>query len=453
MEKNSFTSGKILAPLLRFALPVLLALLLQAMYGAVDLMVVGKFARTADISGVSTGSQLMQMVTFAVTSLAMGLTVLIGQRIGEQRPREAGRVVGSGLCLFAVIGAALTVVMLLLAAPLARLMQAPEEAFGETVAYLRICGGGTLFIVAFNVLGSIFRGIGDAKMPLITVGIACVVNIAGDLLCVAVLGMGAAGAAVATVAAQAVSVVISALVIARRKLPLTMERSDVRLDPVQTGSILRIGIPLALQDFLVSVSFAVILAIINGLGLTFSAAMGVAEKVCAFIMLIPSAYMQSMSAFVAQNIGADRPDRARKALRYGILTSVAASLVLFYITYFHGVLLAGIFANEQAVILAAADYLRAYAIDCILTCFLFCFIGYFSGLGRTTFVMVQGIAGAFLVRIPVSFFISRQPGATLFRIGLATPISSVLQILLCFGYLFLLRHQDVKLSKNDETQA
>ena len=398
MEKNSFTSGKILAPLLRFALPVLLALLLQAMYGAVDLMVVGKFARTADISGVSTGSQLMQMVTFAVTSLAMGLTVLIGQRIGEQRPREAGRVVGSGLCLFAVIGAALTVVMLLLAAPLARLMQAPEEAFGETVAYLRICGGGTLFIVAFNVLGSIFRGIGDAKMPLITVGIACVVNIAGDLLCVAVLGMGAAGAAVATMAAQAVSVVISALVIARRKLPLTMERSDVRLDPVQTGSILRIGIPLALQDFLVSVSFAVILAIINGLGLTFSAAMGVAEKVCAFIMLIPSAYMQSMSAFVAQNIGADRPDRARKALRYGILTSVAASLVLFYITYFHGALLAGVFANEQAVILAAADYLRAYAIDCILTCFLFCFIGYFSGLGRTTFVMFQGIAGAFLVR-------------------------------------------------------
>ncbi len=444
MEKNSFTSGKILAPLLRFALPVLLALLLQAMYGAVDLMVVGKFARTADISGVSTGSQLMQMVTFAVTSLAMGLTVLIGQRIGEQRPREAGRVVGSGLCLFALVGAGLTIAMLLLAAPLARLMQAPEEAFSETVAYLRICGGGTLFIVAFNVLGSIFRGIGDAKMPLITVGIACVVNIAGDLLCVAVLGMGAAGAAVATVAAQAVSVVISILVIARRKLPFTMERADVRLDPVQTGSILRIGIPLALQDFLVSVSFAVILAIVNSLGLTFSAAMGVAEKVCAFIMLIPSAYMQSMSAFVAQNIGAGQPDRARKALCYGILTSVAASLLLFYITYFHGALLAGVFANEQAVILAAADYLRAYAIDCILTCFLFCFIGYFSGLGRTTFVMIQGIAGAFLIRIPVSFFVSRQSGATLFRIGLATPISSVLQILLCFGYFFMLRRQEQK---------
>ena len=395
MEKNSFTSGKILSPLLRFAFPVLLALLLQAMYGAVDLLVVGKFGHTADISGVSTGSQLMQMVTFGVTSLAMGLTVLIGQRIGEGRPQEAGKIVGSGLVLFAAVGVGLTAVLLALAVPLARLMQAPAEAFGETVGYLRICAAGTVFIVAFNVLGSIFRGVGDSKMPLITVGIACVVNIAGDLLCVAVLHMGAAGAAVATVAAQAVSVVISTLVIARRKLPFTMTRQDVRFDGGRIGAILRIGVPLALQDFLVSVSFAVILAIVNGLGLTCSAGMGVAEKICAFIMLVPSAYMQSMSSFVAQNI-------------------------------------------------AAADYLRAYAIDCILTCFLFCLIGYFSGLGRTTFVMFQGIAGAFLVRIPVSFFMSRQPDASLFRIGLATPMSTVLQILLCFAYLCLLQRAERK---------
>ena len=444
MEKNSFTSGKILSPLLRFAFPVLLALLLQAMYGAVDLLVVGKFGHTADISGVSTGSQLMQMVTFAVTSLAMGLTVLIGQRIGEGRPQEAGKIVGSGLVLFAAVGAGLTAVLLALAVPLARLMQAPAEAFGETVGYLRICAAGTVFIVAFNVLGSIFRGVGDSKMPLITVGIACVVNIAGDLLCVAVLHMGAAGAAVATVAAQAVSVVISTLVIARRKLPLTMTRQDVRFDGGRIGAILRIGVPLALQDFLVSVSFAVILAIVNGLGLTYSAGMGVAEKICAFIMLVPSAYMQSMSSFVAQNIGADKPERARLALRYGILTSVVASLLLFYVSFFHGAFLAQIFANEQAVILAAADYLRAYAIDCILTCFLFCLIGYFSGLGRTTFVMIQGIAGAFLVRIPVSFFMSRQPDASLFRIGLATPMSTVLQILLCFAYLCLLHRAERK---------
>lgn len=442
MEKNDFTSGGILGPLMRFALPVLLALFLQAMYGAVDLMVVGKFARTADISGVSTGSQLMQMVTFAVTSLAMGLTVLIGQRIGEGRPDEAGKIVGSGLCLFAVLGAGLTLLMFALSPALARLMQAPEEAFRETVSYLRICSAGTLFIVAFNVLGSIFRGIGDSHMPLITVAIACVVNIAGDLLLVAGFHLGAAGAAIATIAAQAISVAISLLVIARRSLPFRLTRADVHPDRTRIFAILKIGIPLAVQDFLVSVSFAVILAIVNSLGLTYSAGIGVAEKICAFIMLIPSAYMQSMSAFVAQNIGAGRPDRAGQALRCGILTAVAASLLLFYVSYFHGAALAAIFANEQPVILAAADYLRAYAIDCILTSFLFCFIGYFSGLGKTTFVLIQGIAGAFLVRIPVSFFMSRTAAPTLFRIGLATPMSTVLQILLCFGYLWLLRRRD-----------
>ena len=444
MKEGNFTSGKILGPLLKFALPVLLALFLQAMYGAVDLMVVGKFAGTADISGVSTGSQLMQMVTFAVSSLAMGLTVLIGQHIGERQPEKAGRIIGSGICLFAIVGTGLTVLLLLLASPLARLMQAPEEAFGETVAYLRICGAGTLFIVAFNVLGSIFRGIGDANMPLITVAIACVVNIAGDLLLVAVCKMGAAGAAIATVAAQAISVLVSLLLIARRELPFRLRRADIRLEPKQTGAILRVGIPLAVQDFLVSVSFAVILAIINSLGLTYSAGIGVAEKICAFIMLVPSAYMQSMSAFVAQNIGAGRPDRAKQALRCGILTAVAASLVLAYVSYFHGTALAQIFANEQAVILAAADYLRAYAIDCVLTSFLFCFIGYFSGLGKTTFVLIQGIAGAFLVRIPVSFFASRRADATLFQIGLATPMSTVLQILLCVGYLALLRRRETQ---------
>ena len=444
MKEGNFTSGKILGPLLKFALPVLLALFLQAMYGAVDLMVVGKFADTADISGVSTGSQLMQMVTFAVSSLAMGLTVLIGQHIGERQPEKAGGITGSGICLFAIVGTGLTVLLLLLASPLARLMQAPEEAFGETVAYLRICGAGTLFIVAFNVLGSIFRGIGDANMPLITVAIACVVNIAGDLLLVAVCKMGAAGAAIATVAAQAISVLVSLLLIARRELPFRLRRADIRLESRQTGAILRVGIPLAVQDFLVSVSFAVILAIINSLGLTYSAGIGVAEKICAFIMLVPSAYMQSMSAFVAQNIGAGRPDRAKQALRCGILTAVAASLVLAYVSYFHGTALAQIFANEQAVILAAADYLRAYAIDCVLTSFLFCFIGYFSGLGKTTFVLIQGIAGAFLVRIPVSFFASRRAGATLFQIGLATPMSTVLQILLCVGYLALLRRRETQ---------
>ena len=303
-QQNDFLNGSILPSLLRFAGPVLLALFLQAMYGAVDLIVVGKFAGTADISAVSTGSQAMQLVTSLLVGLTTGVTVLLGQKIGEGKPDEAGSVIGSAICLFVCVALGLTVLLVTLAAPFCRLLQAPEEAFDPTTQYVRICSAGTLFIVAFNVIGSVFRGLGDSKMPLITVAIACVVNIFGDLLLVAVFHLGAAGAALATVFAQAISVVLSLLVIARRKLPFTFRKEQLRFDRPLTAGILRLGVPIALQDVLVGVSFLVILAIVNSLGLLQSAGMGIAEKVCAFVMLLPSAFSQSVSAFVAQNTGA-----------------------------------------------------------------------------------------------------------------------------------------------------
>ncbi|MBP3428414.1 MAG: MATE family efflux transporter [Clostridia bacterium] len=431
---SNFTQGRILGPLLGFAVPVLFAMFLQTMYGAVDLLIVGQYADTADVSAVATGSQLMHTVTTVLVGLAMGITVLLAQKIGEGKPRVAGCVIGSGVTLFAAMAAVMTLLLVMLTEPLCRLLHAPENAFSQTVDYVRICSGGTAFIIAFNVLGSVFRGIGDSKMPLITVAIACAANIAGDWLLVAVFGMGAAGAAWATVLAQGLSVVLSLLIIARRRLPFEFHRSDLRPDRALAGHILRIGTPIALQDLLVSVSFLVITAIVNSLGLIQSAGVGVAEKLCGFIMLVPSAFSQSMSAFVGQNIGAGQPQRARKALFYGIGASLCAGVVMFYMTFAHGAALSALFARDEAVILAAADYLRAYGLDCLLTSFLFCFSGYFSGRGKTVFVMLQGVIGAFLVRIPVSFLVSRIPGVSLFAIGLATPASTLVQIILCGAY-------------------
>ena len=436
MEKTAdFTEGRILSRLLRFALPVLAALFLQAMYGAVDLMVVGQFGAPTDVSAVSTGSQIMQTVTSLITGLAMGITILVGQKIGEKRPEQAGDVIGSGICLFGVLAAVLTVLMILGAGFLAGLMHAPDEAFSQTVDYIRICSAGAVFIIAYNVLGSIFRGIGDSRMPLFTVAAACVFNIGGDLLLVAGFHM---GAALATVAAQAASVLLSLAVIRRRTLPFTIGKRNLRFERRLVGRILALGTPIALQDLLVSISFLVILAIVNSMGVIASAGVGVAEKLCAFIMLVASAYMQSMSAFVAQNMGAGKPERAKHALLYGIGTSLMAGVTLFYFSFFHGDAMAGIFARDPQVVAAAADYLKAYAIDCILTSFLFCFVGYFNGCGKTFFVMVQGIVGAFCVRIPVSWFMSRMAGVTLFKIGLATPCSSAVQILLCAAYFIWL---------------
>lgn len=436
-QDGNFIEGPILAPLLRFTFPVLVALLLQAMYGAVDLMVVGQFGQPADVSAVSTGSQVMHTVTSLVTGMSMGATVLLGQKLGEGKSDQGGQVLGSAIALFTAVALALTAVMLCAASPMARLMQVPAEAFAQTVTYVRICSGGAVFIVAYNVLGAMFRGIGDSKTPLLTVTIACVVNIIGDLLLVGVCRMGVAGAALATVLAQAVSVALSLLFTKRRGLPFSFSWKDIRFYPRHTGRILSLGAPVALQDVLVSVSFLAIAAIVNGLGVIASAGVGVAEKLCGFIMLVPSSFGQSLSAFVAQNIGAKRAGRAKKAMLYGMGASLCCGVVLAWLSFFHGSLLAGLFARDAEVIRAAADYLRAYAIDTLLTSILFCFIGYFNGRGNTTFVMAQGIVGAFLVRIPVSLLMSRMEPVSLFRVGLATPSSTVVQIVLFLGFYTL----------------
>ena len=311
------------------------------------------------------------------------------------------------------------------------MMHAPADAFAQTSAYIRICGAGTVFIVAYNVLSAVLRSVGDSKTPLLTVAVACAVNIAGDLILVAGFGMGAAGAAIATVAAQGVSVACALYVLERRGLPFAFSRRFFRPEGRCLRALLLVGAPIALQELLVQFSFLFIQIIVNDMGVAESAAVGVAEKVCIFLMLVASAYMQAIAAFVAQNNGASRPDRSRKALFYGIRTALLAGAVTGVLAFFGGDILAAIFSRSPEVIAAAHEYLKSYAIDCIFTAILFCFLGYFNGCGNTFFVMLQGIVGAFCVRIPAAYFISQLEGITLFHIGLATPMSTVVQIVLC----------------------
>ncbi len=440
MEKRiDFTEGKIVIPFLRFAGPVLMALFLQAMYGAVDLLIVGKFASSADVSAVSTGSQIMHTITNLISSMCMGMTIILGQKIGEKKASEGGRIIGSGLLMFLIIGILLTIVLPLSAPELAVIMHAPREAFELTVRYIRICGAGAIIIIIYNLIGGVFRGIGDSNTPLVTVLIACIFNIFGDLVLVAGFNLGTEGAAIATVAAQLISVVISWILISKKTLPFEFHRNFIKWNGKIVKRILLLGTPIALQELLVGISFLVILAIVNAIGLKESAGIGVAEKVCAFIMLVPASFMQSMSAFVAQNRGAGKLDRAIKGFKSAVVISFSFGIVMFYIAFFHGDILSGIFSKDTGVILASADYLKSYAIDCMLTCFLFCFIGFYNGMGCTSFVMIQGIIGAFLVRVPVSFLMSKWEPVSLFHIGLATPCSTIIQIILCFGYLWIIK--------------
>lgn len=452
-QANTFTEGEILLPLVRFALPVLAALFLQAMYGAVDLLIVGRFTDagtvSAHVSAVSTGSQIMLTLTNLVASFAMGATVILGQQVGRGQAKKGGETIGACIVLFFFIGIVMTVLLVSGAEKVAAVMQAPAEAFDLTAAYLRICGGGMLVIIAYNLIGSIFRGIGDSMTPLVKVAIACAANIAGDLLLVAVFHLGTVGAAIATVGAQAVSVLISLLLMRRRRLPFTLKRRHIRFNRELIGDITKMGLPIATQDLLVGISFLIIQGIVNSLGVVPSAGIGVAEKVCAFIMLVPSAFMQSMSAFVAQNAGAGKPERAVKALRYGILLSFAVGVGMFYLSFFHGIMLSSLFAKDAEVAAAGADYLKAYAIDCMLTPIFFCFIGFYNGIGMTRFVMLQGIISAFCVRVPVSYLMSKRTPVSLFHIGLATPCSSALQIVMCLVCMALIYQKLMSMGKGN----
>ena len=441
MDKTDFTEGKIIGPLLRFVFPIMFAIFLQIFYGAVDLLIVGKFSDAVNVSAVSTGSQLMHSVTIILTDLALGTTVLLGIFLGQKNAEECGRVIGATVALFFSIGAAVSVLFLCCAEPLAALMNAPTEAFVQTASYIRICGGGSVFIVAYNVLGSIFRGIGNARLPLFTVAVATVFNIAGDYLMVAVFHMGATGAAVATVAAQAFSVLCSVLLIKRLGLDLSFSVSDIGFHKTLIRRIVGLGLPIALQDLLVGISFLIILAIVNRYGVITSAGVGVAEKLCGFFLLAPIAFSQGISSFVAQNFGAGKMDRARKALFYGISISLACGIFLAYLAFFHSVPLSSIFSDDAAVCLASGEYLKAFSFDCLLTAFLFCFMGFFNGCARTRFVMLQGIAGAFLVRVPLSYLFSSWFGGNIFILGLATPASSFVQVLLCIIYFIKFKRE------------
>ena len=442
-DKADFTQGNILKKLVAFMMPVLGALILQAAYGAVDLLVVGRFGSTSGLSAVSTGSQILNLVTFVVIQFAMGITVLIARYLGEKRPEQIGAVIGGAAIVFTMISVGLFVVMVCFARPISILMQAPTEAVDLTADYVRICGSGIFFIVAYNLMSAIFRGLGDSKSPLLFVLVACIVNVIGDLFFVAVLHKDAAGAAFATVLAQALSVVFAVVLLVKKELPFAIKKSDFRFNP-QCKKFLKIGLPLALQECLTQLSFLALCAFVNRLGLEASSGYGVACKIVNFAMLVPSALMQSMASFVSQNVGAGKTKRAKKSMFTGIGVGLAVGCVVFLLVMFKGDVLAGFFSTDAAVIQNGYDYLKGFALETIVTAVLFSMVGYFNGNNKTLWVMAQGLIQTLLIRLPLSYYMSIQPNASLTKIGLAAPVSTAVGICLNIGFFLWLNRKSAK---------
>ena len=442
-DKADFTQGSILKKLVFFMMPVLGALILQAAYGAVDLLVVGRFGSTSGLSAVSTGSQVLNLVTFVVIQFAMGITVLIARYLGEKKPQQIGAVIGGAVVVFALISIGLFIIMVCFARPISVLMQAPAEAVDLTSQYVRICGSGIFFIVAYNLMAAIFRGLGDSKSPLLFVLVACIVNIIGDLVLVAGLHKDAAGAALATVMAQALSVVFAVILLLKKELPFAIKKSDFRFNP-QCKKFLKIGLPLALQECLTQLSFLALCAFVNRLGLEASSGYGVACKIVNFAMLVPSALMQSMASFVSQNVGAGKTKRAKKSMFTGIGVGLAVGFFVFLLVLFKGDVLAGFFSTDAGVVQKGYDYLKGFALETIVTAVLFSMVGYFNGNNKTLWVMAQGLIQTHLVRLPLAYFMSIQPNASLTKIGLAAPVSTIVGIILNIGFFLYLERANRK---------
>ena len=437
MTKN-LTEGSILKNIVVFSLPYLLSYFLQTLYGMADIFLAGQFNGANVISAVSIGSQVMHMFTVIIVGLAMGGTVLIGQAVGAKDSKRTSKIIGNTVTFFLIFSAVVTVILLFACRGIVNLIQTPPESLEQTVLYLRICFIGIPFIVAYNVIASIFRGMGDSKSPMIFVIIACTLNIILDYIFMGVLGMKAEGAAIATVIAQAVSVIISLIAIVRSK-SLRLTKEDFKLQQEALGAILKIGVPVACQDGFIQISFMVITVIANRRGVDVAAAVGIVEKIICFLFLIPSSMLSSISAIAAQNIGAGYHDRARHTLYAGTAIAVGIGAVFAVAFQFISYPVIKLFTREEIVVVLGTQYLKSYVTDCVLAAIHFCFSGYFCAMGKSIISFIHNVISIIAIRIPGAWLASKLWPETLFPMGCAAPLGSLLSALICLGAFLWLR--------------
>ncbi len=433
-DKNDLTKGSVGKNLLLFAMPYLLSCFMQTFYGMADLFVVGLYNGSETTTAVSIGSQVMHMLTVIIVGFAMGTTVRVGRSVGAGDEKAAAETVGTSIVLFVVFAAVVTCALLVSTTAIVKVMLTPAEAAAETKVYLAIGFAGVPFITAYNVISSIFRGAGDSRRPMYFVGIACVVNIMLDFVFIGLCGMGAAGAALGTICGQAVSVAVSLFMMYRCNMGIRIVRQDIRMKREVVSQILKVGAPIAMQDGLIQIAFIVITVIANSRGLITSAAVGIVEKLIGFMFLVPSAFLSAISTVTAQNMGADKAERARRSLYYGLTVTVGWGILCALYNQFLPHTLVGIFTRDEAVLAAGCEYMRAYAFDCVFAAVHFCFSGYFCGDQKSMISFIHNITAILLVRIPGAWLASKFFPGSLYPMGWAAPLGSLLSAVICVGF-------------------
>ena len=441
---NHLTTGSVFQNILRFSLPYLLSYFLQTLYGMADLFIIGQFDGVAGTTAVSIGSQVMHMLTVIIVGLAMGTTVSIAQAVGRGDRVQAQKGVGNSVTLFMIVAVVMTAALLLMVNPIVSVMSTPDEAVSGTIRYLTICFLGIPFITAYNIISSIFRGLGDSRHPMYFIAIACVSNIALDYLFMGALHMGPAGAALGTTLSQAISVAVSLYATMRLHIGIRIGRSDLKPQRHMLSQILRIGLPIAAQDGLIQVAFLLITVIANQRGLVDSAAVGIVEKIISFLFLVPSSMLSTVSALGAQNIGAGKKDRAIQTLGYAVLIAAGFGVIMAILMQLISLPVVGLFTTDPAVAEAGSWYLRGYIFDCIFAGIHFSFSGYFCAIGKSGISFLHNIIAIALVRVPGVYATSILFPSSLLPMGLATAAGSLMSVIICvIAFRILTRRESV----------
>lgn len=437
MEKN-LTSGSVWKTIIYFALPYILSYFLQTLYGMADLYIVGQFCGVESTTAVANGSQVMHMLTVIIVGLAMGTTVAIGRAIGGKKLEDAAYAIGNTITMFLVVAVAFTIGLLCVVRPIVLLIGTPEEAITGSIQYLTICFIGIPFITAYNIISSIFRGMGDSKSPMYFIAIACVGNIVLDYLFIGGLHFGPAGAALGTTLSQTLSVIIALISIMKRDTGIHLKKKHFRPNKEVLSQIIRVGFPVAVQDGCIQVAFIIITVIANHRGLNDAAAVGIVEKMISAIFIIPSSMLATVSALAAQNIGAGKHDRVSKTLKYATIITSGYGIIVTILIQFIGKYLVGLFTADAMVVLLGTQYLSGYIIDSIFAGVHFSFSGYFAAYEKSYIGFIHNMIAIVLVRVPGSYLASRLFPDTLLPMGLAAPAGSVLSVVICVGaYLWL----------------
>ena len=433
-KKLDLLNGDVKKVLLLFALPFVYANILQALYGAADLFVIGRFCDSSAVSAVGIGSQIMHTLIGLIFGFTAGGTVIIGQYFGAGKKKSVRDVIGTMIVLFGSFSLIMTVVLFFVANPFIAFLRTPKEAVHFTLQYVLTCSCGIIFIVAYNVLAAILRGLGDSKTPMKFVFLACCINIICDFILIGYFKMGPMGAAIATIFAQFCAVLFGVFYIRKHGGLCDFTFKDTVFSKIEALNILKIGAPITASVIFIDISFLIITGIINSMGVIASASLGVAERLLGFSFIIPGSLSAAVSAMTAQNIGASQPERAKKCFFTGFISSLIFGSILYTFIFFKGELLTAIFTTDLDVIKSSADYMRSFGTDCVILSFVFNINAFFSGCGHTTFPLVHNLIATFLVRIPMSYYLSKLPNATMFEVGFAAPLASLLSVIMCIFY-------------------